>query len=212
VGRRGRQQSDHALHSRVSGRQLPPHSQGQAGSPRSGTAAFFYAGLRLSGSPRILLRIWPRSTHTKLESLSRPSGAELRLLELELCPRFGAPARISDEGEGRGAGPEVLRQVEGAAALRIQLRAWHALHGPVRPPFSLSRSLSLSLSLSLSAGNHWILPYALGFKRLVLLGGSTHGFPFAYSLIPFEIWSLKRFLFVANSVPDGLKISEISFA
>jgi hypothetical protein len=77
---------------------------------------------------------------------------------------------------------------------------------------SLSLALSLSLSLSLSAGNHWILPYALGFKRLVLLGGSTHGFPFAYSLIPFEIWSLKRFLFVANSVPDGLKISEISFA
>jgi hypothetical protein len=85
-----------------------------------------------------------------------------------LRPRFGASPREGDEGEGRRDGQEVLRQVEGAGALRILLRPRHALHGPVGLPLSLPRR-----------GKLWILPcasFALGVLggSLPGLGGSVH--------------------------------------
>lgn len=96
-----------------------------------------------------------------------PSEAKIRSV---------ASARRSDEGEGRGAGPEVLRQVEGAAALRIQLRPRHAFHGPVRLLlFSLQEPLDL------------VFPFRFWVVGL-MAARCGEQMDFAEFLIPFEIW------------------------
>jgi hypothetical protein len=48
------------------------------------------------------------------------------------------------------------------------------------------------------------LALRFGFWEIGLMGAQR--MDFAESRIPFEIWRLKKFLFVANSVPDGLEI------
>jgi hypothetical protein len=201
-GKERKTTSAHALHSRVSGRQLPPHNKGrQAHRARRPPPSFTPVSASAS-PPNLVAQLAKLHAHktwifvAAVRSWALATWARALSLPSHPRPRFGAPARISDEGEGRGAGPEVLRQVEGAAALRIQLRPRHALHGPVRLPPTFGSCLTHTLRV-LGGWSGLIR----GLNTWVLL-----------TLIPFEIWSLKKFLFVANSVPGGLKIFEISFA
>lgn len=83
--------------------------------------------------------------------------------------RFGASPKGGDEGERRGDGPQVLRQVEGVAALRIQLRPRHALHRPV----GVGLPLSLPTRKALDPAVHFLLH--LGFLGVPFLTWGNGG-------------------------------------